>query len=72
MVLFGSGMANANAHTNKNLPVILAGGDFAHGEYKAYPASGLGRRPLCNLYLSVLQRFGVEAERFGTSTGGLL
>lgn len=69
MVLFGSGMANANAHTNLNLPVILAGGGFRHGEYKALPEKGLGRVPLCNLYLRLLQRFGVETDRFGTSTG---
>lgn len=72
MVLFGSGMANANAHTNRNLPVILAGGGFDHGEYRALPATGLDRKPLCNLYLSLLQRFGVEAESFGTSTGTLI
>lgn len=72
MVLFGSGMGNANAHTNTNLPIILAGGGFAHGEHKAYPQSGLGRQPLCNLYVSLLQRFGVEQDRFGTSTGTLL
>ena len=71
MVLFGSGMGNANAHTNGNLPVIFAGGGFKHGEHKAYPATGLGRQPLCNLYVSMLQRFGVEADKFGTSTGTL-
>jgi hypothetical protein len=72
MVLFGSGMANANAHTNTNLPIVLAGGGFEHGEHKAYPLSGLGRQPLCNLYVSMLQRFGVGVEKFGLSTGALL
>jgi hypothetical protein len=71
MVLFGSGMGNANSHTNNNLPVILAGGGFQHGEHKAYPAKGLGRQPLCNLYLTLLQRFGVEVDKFGTSTSTL-
>jgi hypothetical protein len=71
MVLFGSGMGNANSHTNNNLPVILAGGGFKHGEHKAYPAKGLGRQPLCNLYLTMLQRFGVEVDKFGTSSGTL-
>ena len=37
MVLFGSGMGNANAHTNINLPIILAGGGFKHGEHRAFP-----------------------------------
>jgi len=69
MVLFGSGMANANSHTNTNLPVILAGGRFPHGTYKDLPREGLGKVPLCNLYLTLLQRFGLEDERFGTSTG---
>lgn len=68
-VIFGSGMGNANAHTNTNLPVILAGGGYRHGEYRAYPDKGLGRVPLCNLYLSLLHRFGVETNRFGLSTG---
>lgn len=69
MVLFGSGMGNANAHTNNNLPVLFAGGGYKHGEHRAYPEKGLGRVPLCNLYLSMLQRFGVETPRFGLSTG---
>lgn len=72
MVLFGSGMANANAHTNTNLPIILAGGGFDHGEFKQLPRKGRARAPLCNLYVSLLQRFGVEADAFGTSTGSLL
>lgn len=71
MVLFGSGMGNANSHTNGNLPVILAGGGFKHGEHKVYPTKGLDRQPLCNLYLSMLQRFGAEVESFGTSSSTL-
>ena len=71
MVLFGSGMANANAHTNVNLPIILAGGGFKHGEHKAYPTSGLNKQPLCNLYVTMLQQFGVEVERFGIGNGRL-
>ena len=69
MILFGSGMGNANGHTNTNLPVLLAGGGYRHGEHRAYPEKGLGRVPLCNLYLSLLHRFGVETDRFGLSTG---
>jgi hypothetical protein len=71
MVLFGSGMANANAHTNVNLPIVLAGGGFKHGEHRAYPMTGLHRQPLCNLYVTLLQRFGVEVDRFGIGTGRL-
>ena len=71
MVLFGSGMGNANSHTNNDLPVILAGGGFKHGELKQFPSESAKRVPLCNLYLSMLQRFGVETDYFGTSTGTL-
>jgi hypothetical protein len=71
MVLFGSGMGNANSHTNTNLPIILAGGGYKHGTHKVYPEKAIGRQPLCNLYLSMLQRFGVEVNAFGTSTSTL-
>lgn len=71
MVLFGSGMGNGNAHTNLNLPVVLAGGGFKHGSYQAFPASGLNRQPLANLFVSMLQRFGVEQQKFALSTGTL-
>lgn len=71
MVLLGSGMGNANSHTNHDLPLILAGGGFKHGEHKQYPAESRNRVPLCNLYVSMLQQFGLETESFGTSTGTL-
>jgi hypothetical protein len=71
MVLFGSGMGNANSHTNNDLPIILAGGGFRHGEHKQYPKESRKRVPLCNLYVSMLQQMGVETDRFGTSTGTL-
>jgi hypothetical protein len=71
MVLFGSGMGNANSHTNHDLPVLLAGGGFRHGQHRRYPAESRQRIPLSNLYLSMLHQFGVEADFFSTSTGTL-
>jgi hypothetical protein len=71
MVLFGSGMGNGNAHTNLNLPVVLAGGGFKHGSYQALPTSGPGRQPLSNLFVTMLQRFGIEQQKFALSTGTL-
>ncbi|MBM3786953.1 MAG: DUF1552 domain-containing protein [Acidobacteria bacterium] len=70
MILFGSGMGNGNSHTNLNLPIVVAGGPFRHGEHKAYPLTGAGKQPLCNLYVTLLQRFGLELDHFalGTST----
>ena len=71
MVLFGSGMGNANSHTNNDLPILLAGGGFRHGEHKVYPKASRERVPLSNLYLSMLQQFGVETDFFSKSTGTL-
>jgi Protein of unknown function (DUF1552) len=71
IVLFGSGMGNANNHTNTNLPIILAGGGFKHGSFTQHADPAGKRKPLCNLFLTALQRFGVAVDRFGTSTGTL-
>jgi hypothetical protein len=71
MVLFGSGMGNANSHTNTNLPVVLAGGGFQHGRLLAFDKKSSHRPPLTNLFVSMLQQFGVETDRFATSTGTL-
>lgn len=71
MVLMGSGMGNGSSHSNKNLPVLLAGGGFKHGEHKIYPEDNHKRVPLCNLYGSMLQRFGLEIDTFNKGTGTL-
>jgi hypothetical protein len=49
----------------------VAGGGFRHGEHKQYPADSHRRVPLCNLFVSLLQQFGVETDYFNTSTGTL-
>ena len=71
MVLFGSGMGNANSHTNTNLPVLLAGGGFKHGRLLTFDRKAKNRPPLTNLFVSMLQQFGVETDQFATSTGTL-
>ena len=71
MVLSGSGMGNASSHSNVNLPLMLAGGGFKHGEHKVYSNEEKLKTPACNLYLSMLQRFGLEIDQFGTSSGAL-
>lgn len=68
-VFFSSNLGNASSHSTRNLPVILAGGGFRHGQHLAFdPANP---PPLSNLYVSMLQRLGINAERFGSSTGTL-
>ena len=70
-VLFGSGMGNANSHTNTNLPVVIAGSDFQHGRMLSYDQKSDHRPPLTNLFVSILQDFGIETDQFATSTGTL-
>ena len=73
MVLFGSGMGNASSHSNKNLPLMLAGGGFKHGEHKSYFKDEARKETTLagNLFVSMLQRYGVETDRFGTATSTL-
>src|SRR5687767_299569 len=68
-VLFGSGIGDANTHKNSDLPIVLAGGGYRHGEFKKVPSSGPNKVPLCNLFVDIAQRMGVETDSFGTSTG---
>ncbi len=68
-VLFGSGMADGNAHNNKNLPILLAGGGYHHKTHVAMPEQQGERVLLSNLYLTMARRFGIKAESFGNSTG---
>ena len=69
MVLYGTCMGSANSHSNVNLPVLLAGGGFKHGQHLAFDQQN--NYPLSNLYLSMLQRLGVETNEFSTSKGTL-
>jgi hypothetical protein len=67
MVLYGTCMGSANSHSNVNLPVLLAGGGFKHGQHLAFDTKN--NYPLSNLYLSMLHRLGIEAKDFSTSKG---
>ena len=68
-VLYGSNLGNGNNHDTKNLPILLAGGGFKHGQHLAFDKQA--NAPLANLFVSVLQRIGIEADKFATSTGTL-
>jgi hypothetical protein len=69
MVLYGCHMGDANIHNNSNLPVILAGGGFRHGQHLAFNSQN--NTPLCNVFVSMLQNMGVETDQFASSTGSL-
>ena len=67
IVLFGSNLGNASSHDNKNLPIIVAGGGFRHGQHLAFDPKR--NPPLCNLYVQFLQQLGANVNSFGSSTG---
>jgi hypothetical protein len=70
MIVYGSGISDGNAHTHHDLPLILAGragNALQPGRHVRYPKD----TPMSNLYLSMLDRVGVQSDRFGDSTGKL-
>ncbi len=67
-IVLTSNLGNGSSHSNKDLPVLLAGGRFQHGQHLAFEP---GKVPLSNLYVSVLNQLGFEDQSFGTSTGTL-
>lgn len=67
MVVYGSSISDANVHLHENLPVVLLGrgdGSLKSGRHIVYPET-----PMTNLFLTLLDRAGVTAERLGDSTG---
>ena len=69
LVVMGSGMSDGSKHSNKDLPVLLAGGGLKHQGHVVCPADKHKRVPLSNLWLSSLQWFGVKRDSFGKSSG---
>jgi hypothetical protein len=67
MTLYGTNLGDANAHVTTNLPALFAGGGFKHGQHLAFDRER--NYPLPNLFVNVLQRLGIEADKFATSTG---
>jgi hypothetical protein len=70
MIVYGGGMADGNAHAHTDIPTLLfgkGGGTIDPGRHIVCPAN----TPICNLWLSLMDRMGVQAERFGDSTGKL-
>ena len=68
-VLIGSSLGDASAHSADNLPVFLAGGGFKHKGHLAFDQKN--NYQLSNLYVRMLQKMGIETEKFGASTGTL-
>lgn len=69
MIFFSSNLADASKHSVKNMPILLTGGGFKHGSHLAFDENK--NPPLSNLFVSMLQQMGIEADKFGSSTGTL-
>ncbi len=69
MILYGSNLGNANTHVTTNLPTIFAGGGFRHGQHHVFDTER--NYPLPNLFVSMLQRMGIDADKFASSTGAM-
>lgn len=67
MILYGSNLGDANAHSTTNMPTLFAGGGFRHAGHLAFDRER--NYPLPNLFVSILQRMGLEADKFASSTG---
>ena len=68
-LLYGSCLSNANSHDTSNLPVILAGGGFKHGQHLQFDP--VHNTPLANVFVSLLQQTGINADKFASSNGTL-
>jgi len=65
-VLIGSNLGDASGHGTSNLPILLAGGGWKHGQHIA--GDRKANTPLAQLYVSMLQRFGIELSSFGSGS----
>ena len=67
LLMYGSNFGDANKHTTNNMPILIAGGKLKHGQHLAFDRAN--NYPLPNLFVSMLQSMGIEADKFATSTG---
>ncbi len=71
IVLLGTGMGDSSRHANSNLPTLVAGGGFRHGQHIAADRKAPGAPLLGDLYLSLMQQMGLESDRFSNATRNL-
>lgn len=63
-IVYGSGMGDSNTHDNSNLPTLIAGGGFSHGNHWNNDRSAADSRLLGDLLLTLMQRTGMEIDSF--------
>ena len=70
-VVYGSGMGDSNTHDNSNLPTVLVGGGFRHGWHRKYERNAPAPRLLGDLFITLMQGFGLEVDSFANARSGL-
>ncbi|MBI1357931.1 MAG: DUF1552 domain-containing protein [Acidobacteria bacterium] len=68
IVLVGTGMGDASRHSNQDLPTLVAGGGFQHGRHLAIDRSANDAPLLGDLYITLMQRLGMETETFSNAS----
>ena len=71
MIYYGSHFGDANQHTCFNMPALLAGGGFKHGQHLAFDRDPNRNYNLANVFVSMAQRMGIGADKFASGTGTL-
>ena len=71
IVMMGTGMGNASAHTNNDLPTVVAGGGFRHGSHVAVDPKSDEAPLLGDLYITLMQQLGMEVDRFSNAKRNL-
>ncbi|MEY5024646.1 MAG: hypothetical protein RLZZ244_174 [Verrucomicrobiota bacterium] len=71
ILLLGTGTGDASRHSNANLPTLVAGGGFRHGQHIAVDASRPDAPLLGDLYVTLMQRLGMEVDRFSNASRNL-
>jgi hypothetical protein len=68
IILLGTGMGDASRHSNANLPTLVAGGGFKHGSHVVVDPKHAGAPLLGDLYVTLMQRLGIETDRFSNAS----
>ena len=71
VTIIGSAIGDAATHVRRNYPLLVAGGGFAHRRHLSCEEASGHHEMACDLYVSVLQRLGLQDDQFSTSTSDL-
>lgn len=71
VILLGTGMGDASRHSNTNLPTLIAGGGFNHGQHIAIDSKSKDSPLLGDLYITLQQRMGLETDSFSNASRNL-